>query len=84
MACDALVGSSLYMYGEDKPKPSGGETKKEPKLPFPEIKWKHQKVHDKRGIITLVGSAATYGSADGSTVIASCSEGRYGFYINVY
>lgn len=74
VACDTLIGSSLYMYGEEKPK-SSGETKQQPKLPLPEIKWKHQKVHDKRAIITLGSTTATYGSADGSTIIASCSEG---------
>lgn len=82
VACDTLIGSSLYMYGEEKPKASD-ETKQQPKLPLPEIKWKHQKVHDKRAIITLVSTTATYGSADGSTIIASCSEGSYGFYYSI-
>ncbi|XP_059633990.1 uncharacterized protein LOC132276546 [Cornus florida] len=74
VATQTLYGSSLYMYGEGNPK-SADETKKQPKLPLPEIKWEHHKVHDKKAIITLVGTKATYGSADGSTVIASCSEG---------
>ncbi|XAR54132.1 hypothetical protein NMG60_11029143 [Bertholletia excelsa] len=74
VASHALLGSSLYMYGEERPK-AAAEAKQQVKLPLPEIKWEHHKVHDKRAIITLVGTKATYGSADGSTIIASCSEG---------
>ncbi|KAK6162505.1 hypothetical protein DH2020_002346 [Rehmannia glutinosa] len=74
VASQALSGSSLYMYGEEKPKTTG-EQKPQGKLPLPEIKWEHHKVHDKRAIITLVGTKATYGSADGSTIILSSSEG---------
>ncbi|CAK9164418.1 unnamed protein product, partial [Ilex paraguariensis] len=74
VASQALSGSSLYMYGEEKSKTSG-ETEQQPKLPHPEIKWQHHKVHGQKAIITLVGTTATYGSADGSTIIASCSEG---------
>ncbi|GMP61807.1 hypothetical protein CsSME_00024126 [Camellia sinensis var. sinensis] len=59
------------MYGEEKAQ----ETKQQAKLPLPEIKWERHKVHDKRAILTLVGTTATYGTADGSTIIASCSEG---------
>ncbi|KAK7294936.1 hypothetical protein RJT34_17835 [Clitoria ternatea] len=73
VATHTLSGSSLYMYKEEKPKTS--EDKKQSKLPLPEIKWEHHKVHDKRAILTLFGASATYGSADGSTIIASCSEG---------
>lgn len=61
------------MYGEEKPKTSDSKT--QPKLPLPEIKWERHKVHDKKAILTLFGTSATYGSADGSTIIASCSEG---------
>lgn len=74
VASQALSGSSLYMYGEEKPKPPTGD-KQQTKLPLPEIKWQHHKVHDKKSILTLSGATATYGTADGSTVIASCSEG---------
>ncbi|KAK4422880.1 hypothetical protein Salat_1870600 [Sesamum alatum] len=74
VASQALAGSSLYMYGEETPKKTG-EQKQQGKLPLPEIKWEHHKVHDKRAIITLVSTKATYGSADGSTIIASCSQG---------
>ncbi|XP_043716718.1 transducin beta-like protein 2 [Telopea speciosissima] len=74
VATQAFSGSSLYMYGEANTR-ADNETKQQPKLPLPEIKWEHHKVHDKRAILTLVGTTATYGSADGSTVIASCSEG---------
>ncbi|XP_050913980.1 uncharacterized protein LOC127128656 [Lathyrus oleraceus] len=61
------------MYAEEKPKAS--EDKPQTKLPLPEIKWEHHKVHDKKAIITMFGTSATYGSADGSALIASCSEG---------
>nr|UUJ75336.1 WD40 transcription factor [Juglans regia] len=73
IASQTLTGSSLYMYGEEKPK--GSNENKQAKLPLPEIKWEHHKVHEKKAIITLVGTTASYGSADGSTIIASCSEG---------
>ncbi|CAL5340197.1 unnamed protein product [Camellia sinensis] len=71
VASQTLLGSSLFMYGEEKAQ----ETKQQAKLPLPEIKWERHKVHDKRAILTLVGTTATYGTADGSTIIASCSEG---------
>lgn len=78
VASQGLAGSSLYMYGEEKPKASG-ETKQQPKLPLPEIKWEQHKVHDKKSVLTLVGATASYGSADGSTIVASCSEGTLTF-----
>lgn len=68
-----LSGCSLYMYGEEKPKAS--ENMPQTKLPLPEIKWENHKVHDKKAIITLFGTSATYGTADGSALFASCSEG---------
>lgn len=79
IASQTLTGSSLYMYGEEKPK--GSNENKQAKLPLPEIKWEHRKVHEKRAIITLVGTTASYGSADGSTIIASCSEGNFFSFI---
>ncbi|RXH93518.1 hypothetical protein DVH24_014094 [Malus domestica] len=75
VASQSLTGSSLYMYGGvEKPKPSE-EAKQQPKLSLPEVKWDHHKVHDKLGILTLSGTTASYGTADGSTIVASCSEG---------
>jgi WD40 repeat protein len=74
VATHNLSGSSLFMYGEEKPKMSG-DNKQQTKLPLPEIKWGNHKVHDTRAIITLDAIKATYGSADGSTILASCSEG---------
>ncbi|EPS67113.1 hypothetical protein M569_07661, partial [Genlisea aurea] len=71
VASQTLSGSSLFMYGEEKPKSSTGDAK----LPLPQIKWEHHKVHDKKAILTLIGSKSTYGSGDGSTIVASCSEG---------
>ncbi|KAL5792573.1 hypothetical protein ACOSP7_001167 [Xanthoceras sorbifolium] len=71
VATHALSGSSLYMFGEEKTKTTN-EAKQQTK---PEIKWEHHKVHEKRAILTLFGATASYGSADGSTIIVSCSEG---------
>jgi len=84
VASYTLSGCSLYMYGEEKPKTS--EDKPQAKLPLPEIKWEHHKVHDKKSIITMFGASATYGTADGSTIIASCSEGIFttSFPIRIY
>ncbi|KAF2298210.1 hypothetical protein GH714_018621 [Hevea brasiliensis] len=73
VASETHFGASLYMYGEEKAKPTN-ESKQQSKPPLPEIKWEHHKLHEKSAVLTLVGAAATYGSADGSTVIASCSE----------
>lgn len=69
VACHHMSGSSLYMYGEDKQKDQQG------KLPLPSIKWDHHHIHEKRSVLTISGATATYGTADGSVVIASCSEG---------
>ncbi|XP_031269652.1 transducin beta-like protein 2 [Pistacia vera] len=74
VATHNLSGSSLYMYGEEKTT-SVNENKQQAKLPLPEIKWEHHKIHDKRAILTLYRATASYGSGDGSTIIASCSEG---------
>ncbi|XP_058212372.1 uncharacterized protein LOC131324424 [Rhododendron vialii] len=74
VASQAFSGSSLYMYGEEKPQATG-DSRQQTKLPLPEIKWVHHKAHDKRAILTLVGTMATYGSADGSTILASSSDG---------
>ncbi|KAB2070266.1 hypothetical protein ERO13_A08G134600v2 [Gossypium hirsutum] len=73
VASQAMTGCSLYMYEEEKPKTANGP-KQQTKLP-PQIKWEHHKIHEKQAILTLTGSTATYGTADGSTIIASCSEG---------
>lgn len=73
VATQALLGTSLYMYAEEKAKPSDG-SKQQAKLPLPEIKWEHHKIHEKNAILNLVGATARYGTGDGSTVIASCSE----------
>ncbi|KAL7593831.1 hypothetical protein Lser_V15G31738 [Lactuca serriola] len=70
VASQNLTGANLYMYGEDKPK--SGDNIQQSK---PEIKWEHHNVHDKKYIITLFGTKATHGAADGSTIIASSSEG---------
>ena len=64
------------MYGEEKPKTTN-ESKQQTKLPLPEIKWEHHKIHEKQAILTLTGSTTSYGTADRSTIIASCSEGMW-------
>uniref|UniRef100_A0A1D1YIL3 Transducin beta-like protein 2 n=1 Tax=Anthurium amnicola TaxID=1678845 RepID=A0A1D1YIL3_9ARAE len=74
VAGQALSGSSLYMYGDVSAKPAG-EGNQQAKPSLPEIKWEHHKVHDQRSILTLFGATASYGTADGSTIVVSCSEG---------
>ncbi|KAF8053496.1 hypothetical protein N665_1410s0002 [Sinapis alba] len=70
VSCHTMSGSSLYMYGEEKQK-----EEHQSKLPLPSIKWERHNIHDKRSVLTISGATSTYGTADGSTVIASCSEG---------
>ncbi|KAJ6710007.1 hypothetical protein OIU74_011004 [Salix koriyanagi] len=74
VASQTLSGSSLYMWGEEKVK-AADDSKQQPKLPLPDIKWEHHKIHENRAVLTLFGTASTYGSGDGSTIVASCSEG---------
>ncbi|GAB4861892.1 hypothetical protein Ancab_037147 [Ancistrocladus abbreviatus] len=74
VATQTLSGSSLYMFGEEKVEPSSGNQQQQ-KLPVPEIKWEHHKVQDKHAILNLFASDASYGTADGSAIVASCSEG---------
>ncbi|KAM7276058.1 hypothetical protein ACFE04_017924 [Oxalis oulophora] len=71
VASQTMSGCSLYMYGEEKPNGTN-EAKQQSK---PEIKWEQHKIHGNKSVLTLVGTNATYGSADGSTIVASCSEG---------
>lgn len=73
VASQTLSGCSLYLYGEEKPQ-NASEGKQQSKPP-PEIKWDNHKVHDQRTILTLVGTRASYGTADGSPIMVSCSEG---------
>ncbi|KAL9245290.1 hypothetical protein vseg_018959 [Gypsophila vaccaria] len=73
VATQNISGSSMFMYGEDKAKASDA-SKQQPKLPLPEIKWDHHKVHDKHSILSIFATVASFGSADGSTIVASCSE----------
>ncbi|KAG0498828.1 hypothetical protein HPP92_003519 [Vanilla planifolia] len=75
VAAQILSGSSLYMYGDVILKPAGDCNKQQAKVPAPEIKWEHHKIHGMRSVLTLVGVPATYGTGDGSVIIASCSEG---------
>lgn len=73
VAAQVLSGSSLYMYGDVTTKPSGDG--RPGKLPSPELKWEHQKIHDQKSVLMMSAVASTYGSGDGSTIVASCSEG---------
>lgn len=79
VASQNLTGANLYMYGEDKPK--SGDNIQQSK---PEIKWEHHNVHDKKYIIILFGTKATHGAADGSTIIASSSEGMFLYHAKCF
>lgn len=41
----------------------------------PEMKWELKNVHDKKGLVSLVSSPATFGSGNGGVILASSSEG---------
>ncbi|KAH1108640.1 hypothetical protein J1N35_012408 [Gossypium stocksii] len=75
VASQTVTGCSLYMYGEENPKKGSADSNQQSKLPLPQVKWEHHKIHDKQAILTLTGATASYGTGDGSTIIASCSEG---------
>ncbi|KAG8485109.1 hypothetical protein CXB51_021259 [Gossypium anomalum] len=75
VASQTVTGCSLYMYGEENPKKGSTDSNQQSKLPLPQVKWEHHKIHDKQAILTLTGATASYGTGDGSTIIASCSEG---------
>ncbi|KAJ4805874.1 Transducin beta-like protein 2 [Rhynchospora pubera] len=68
VAGQALMGCSLYSYGDVSGKPVQG------KPSLPEIHWEHQKIHGRESVLNLTSAIASYGSADGSTIVASCSE----------
>ncbi|RZS07081.1 hypothetical protein BHM03_00037842 [Ensete ventricosum] len=70
------------MYGDVGAKPSA-EGKQQAKLPLPEIKWEHQKIHDQGSVLNLSAVPATHGTADGSIIIASCSEDRQRAYVGI-
>ncbi|KAJ3678561.1 hypothetical protein LUZ60_002364 [Juncus effusus] len=70
VAGQALLGSSLYSYGDvSGKKPTNGNPPA-----HPEIQWQHQKVHGKENVLNLCCAEAKYGNGDGSTVVVSCSE----------
>lgn len=77
VAGQALAGSSLYSYGDVSGKPVKG------KASLPEIQWEHPKIHGMESVLNLSSAVASYGSADGSTIIASCSEGGSSCYFIV-
>lgn len=70
-----IGGAGLCMFAAGNGK-AAAEAKAQGKLPLPEIKWDKQHIHGKNNIITLVGAPSSYGSGDGSVVVASCSEGK--------
>lgn len=74
VAAEDISGASLYMYAAGGGKVAA-EAKAQGKLPPPEIKWEKHQVHDRKNIITIASAAASYGSGDGSILVASCSEG---------
>ncbi|KAB2015635.1 hypothetical protein ES319_D08G038800v1 [Gossypium barbadense] len=75
VASQTVTRCSLYMYGEENPKKGSTDSNQQSKLPLPQVKWEHHKIHDKQAILTLTRATASYGTGDGSTIIASCSEG---------
>ncbi|KAG6551374.1 hypothetical protein Mapa_007020 [Marchantia paleacea] len=74
VATQDIGGAGLCMFASGGGK-AAADAKQQGKLPLPEIKWEKQHVHDQRNIITLIGAPASYGSGDGSVIVASCSEG---------
>lgn len=75
VATQDLSGTGLCMYASAGGK-AAAVAKEQGKLPLPEIKWEQKNVHDKRGIVSLVGAPASYGSGTGGVLVASCSEGN--------
>ncbi|KAK9015287.1 hypothetical protein V6N11_006401 [Hibiscus sabdariffa] len=73
VASQTVTGCSLYMYEEENPKKGSDESNQQ--KPPPQVKWEHHKIHDKQAILTLTGATSSYGTGDGSTIVASCSEG---------
>lgn len=74
VATENISGASLFMYAAAGGK-IAADAKGQGKLPPPEIKWEKHQVHDRRNIIALASASASYGSGDGSIIVASCSEG---------
>ncbi|KAI5059344.1 hypothetical protein GOP47_0025663 [Adiantum capillus-veneris] len=74
IATENISGASLFMYAAAGGK-AAADAKGQGKLPPPDIKWEKHQVHDRKNIISLAAASASYGSGDGSIVIASCSEG---------
>jgi WD40 repeat protein len=74
IATEDISGTGLCMYAS-----AGGgaasAAKEQGKLAQPEIKWDLKKIHDKKGLVSLVASPATLGSGNGGVLLASSSEG---------
>ncbi|KAG0555738.1 hypothetical protein KC19_11G000500 [Ceratodon purpureus] len=74
IATEDISGTGLCMYASA----SGGAAsvvKEQGKPTQPEIKWELKNVHDKKGIVSLVGAPASFGSGNGGVILASSSEG---------
>lgn len=74
IATEDMSGTGLCMYTS-----AGGgaasAAKEQGKLAQPEMKWELKNVHDKKGLVSLVGSPASFGSGNGGVILASSSEG---------
>ncbi|CAM6097560.1 unnamed protein product [Calypogeia fissa] len=69
-----IGGAGLCMFAAGNGK-AAAEAKAQGKLPLPEIKWDKEHIHGKNNITTIVGASSSYGSGDGSVIVATCSEG---------
>jgi WD40 repeat protein len=74
VATQDLSGTGLCMYAS-----AGGQAaaaaKEQGKLPLPDVKWELKNVHNKKGIVSLMGAPSTYGSGNGGVLVVSSSEG---------
>lgn len=66
-------GGGLCMFAATGGK-AASDAREQGKLPPPEIKWEKKASHGGNAILTLMGAPSTHGSADGSVLLATCSE----------
>ncbi|KAL3683716.1 hypothetical protein R1sor_001738 [Riccia sorocarpa] len=74
VATQDIGGAGLCMFASGGGK-AAEDAKQHGKLPLPEIKWEKSHIHDQKNIISLVGVPASYGTGDGSVIVATSSEG---------
>jgi hypothetical protein len=86
VATQDIGGAGLCMFAAGNGK-AAAEAKAQGKPPLPEIKWEKKHIHGEKNILTLVGAPSSYGSGDGSVIVASCSEGMligFSAYVGIY